>query len=61
MIKNKRNLPFKMKKASLAWEEIGKWVLFLVLIIILIVIIALFFGGASGIWDKIKSILSLGA
>ncbi len=50
-----------MKRASLAWDEIGKWILFLLLIIALLVVIALLFGGAEGVWDRIKAILTLGA
>jgi hypothetical protein len=47
--------------ASLAWEEVGKWILFFLLIIALIIIIALMFGGATGVWDRIRSVLTLGA
>jgi len=52
--------PMKSKKSMWAWEEVGKWILFLILIIALIVIIALLFGGAQGVWERIRNIISFG-
>ncbi len=49
-----------MKKASLSWDELGKWVLFLILLVVLIIVIVLVFGGASGIWERIKEVLRFG-
>jgi len=61
MIKNSMKSIIKMKKASLAWDELGKWILFLLLIIVVIFIIYLMFGGAQGVWERIKDVLTLGA
>ena len=56
----KCNYKIKMKKASLSWDELGKWVLFLILLVVLIIVIVLVFGGASGIWERIKEVLRFG-
>jgi len=61
MIKNKMIIKRKMKKATLAWDEVAKWILFLLLLIAVIFVIVLLFGGAEGVWERIKNVLSLGA
>lgn len=50
----------KNKKAMWAWEEVGKWILFILLLIAVAVIIYLLYGGAGGVWERIANVLSLG-
>jgi len=50
-----------MKKATMAWEEIAKWVIVLALLIALIVLVIIFSGGTSAVWEKIASVLRMGA
>jgi len=50
-----------MKKASITWDEIGKWALVLLLLIALVIVIAILSGNARMLWDKIASIFQVGA
>ena len=61
MIKNKMILTKKMKKASWAWDEVGKWVFFLILLVAIVFILFIMFGGVQGVWEKIKDALFIGA
>lgn len=63
MIKNDKLKSYnKMKKkASLAWEETGRWVLFLIIIVIILIVVFILFVGIGNVWDKIAEVLKLGA
>jgi len=49
-----------MKKATIAWDEIGKWALILLLIVALVIVVAILSGSAHDLWDKIASIFQVG-
>jgi len=61
MIKNLNEFTKRMKRASITWDELAKWVIFILLAIILLVVVVMFFSGSSGIWERIASVLRVGA
>jgi len=43
-----------MKNASLAWDELGRWILFLLVALAIVILIIAFSGGIGSVWEKIK-------
>jgi hypothetical protein len=60
MIKNSIRLGITMKRASIAWDETGKWLLFLAVAIAVLIIIIAVSGGIGSVWDRIKAVLTGG-
>ncbi len=48
------------KKGEIAWEELAKWVLIILVIIIVLVAITKLTGKSNSIWEKIKELLRFG-
>lgn len=49
-----------MKKATLAWEEIGKWILVLALLVILLIAIGVITGVGDRIWGALADLFRFG-
>ncbi len=49
------------RKGDIAWDEIGKWALVLLLILILLYIIFKVKNTTGGLWENIKNIFRFGA
>ncbi len=50
----------KGKKASMAWEEIGKWILVLALVVVLLVVIGSITGVGNKMWDGLANLFRFG-